>query len=219
MKTNLKFLTIILMAFAHHFAAQNFTATLFYLDGATRKGKADAVLNGETKLLFKDDDTQKKEKIKVQLLDKVEYTDKKTGEIITLELKEFNYYQGSENEKTEYNWMRKISSGDISTYVSDSYDGGIKNNGYYYTVTPSTLTNYFFQYKNDKPTMIYFINSTWTPNKKNIVKRHVKNFFKDKCPQLVTDFESENLEIKDHKVSVLLEYYEKNCNSNQNTTK
>lgn len=216
---NLKFFIVLLLFFASHFEAQKYTATLYFLDGTTKKGKADGVQNNEPKLLFKDDDTQKKEKIKVQLLEKVDYRDPKTDEIMTLELKEFNYYQGSDNPKTEYNWMRKISSGDISMYVTESHDAGVKNNGQNYVVIPSsTITNYFLQYKDEKPAMVYFISSTWTPNKNNIVKRHVKNFFKDKCPKLADDFESEKLEIKDHKVNVLLEYYQKNCNPNQNTT-
>lgn len=211
MKTYFKIITILLLFFAYNYNAQSYTATLYFLDGTIRKGKAEAALNGESKLLFKENDSKKKEKIKVLLLDKIEYLDTKTNEIITLELKEFEYYVFSDKPKTDYNWMRKISSGDISMYVSDSYDGGIKNNIYYITVTPSSLTNYFFQYKDEKPAMVYFINSTWTPNKKSLVKRHVKNFFKDKCPQLADDFENEKLSITDHKVDVLIKYYEENC--------
>ncbi|MBM7417664.1 MULTISPECIES: hypothetical protein [Chryseobacterium] len=211
MKTYFKIISILLLFSVYSFNAQKYDATLYFLDGTIKNGKADAALNGESKLLFKENNSNKKEKIKVQLLDKVEYLDTKTGETITLELKEFNYYVFSDNPKTEYNWMRKISSGDISVYVSDSFDGGIRNNIYYITVTPSMLTNYFFQYKDEKPAMVYFINSTWTPNKKSLVKRHVKNFFKDKCPQLVNDFESEKLQITDHKIDALIKYYEENC--------
>ncbi|MGO4708092.1 hypothetical protein AB4Y90_03025 [Chryseobacterium sp. 2TAF14] len=211
MKINFKIITILFLLFAYNLEAQIFIAKLHFLDGTVRSGKADAALNGESKLLFKENGSKKKEKIKVQLLDKIEYLDTKTNETITLELKEFIYYVFSDKPKTEYIWMRKISDGVISTYVSDSFDGGIRNNIYYITVTPSMLTNYFFQYKNEKPVMVYFINSTWTPNKKSLVKRHVKNFFKDKCPQLVSDFESGKLQITDHKVDVLIKYYEENC--------
>lgn len=211
MNNYFKIITILTLFLSSIFHAQDYTATIYLKNGSVKKGKANAAINGETKLAFKEENSTKKEKIDVMTIDKVEYLDPKTNETITLEFKEFIYYVFSDKPKTEYNWMRKLSSGDISLYVSDSYDPGLKSNGYYYTSTPSNLTNYFFQYKDEKPAMIYFINSTWTPNKKSLVKKHVKNFFQNLCPELVNDFENENIVIKDHKVDVLIKYYEEKC--------
>lgn len=53
----------------------------------------------------------------------------------------------------------------------------------------------------------------WTPNKKQIVRRQVKNFFTDICPQLVSDFNDGKIEIKNNEVKVLIDYYEKNCST------
>lgn len=71
-----------------HVKAQQFDATLYFLDGSKRTGKADMVSNEENKLAFIENGSKKKEKTKTNLLDKVEYINPKNNETITAELKE-----------------------------------------------------------------------------------------------------------------------------------
>lgn len=191
--------------------AQQFDATLYFLDGSKRTGKADMVSNEEPKLAFIENGS-KKEKIKATLLDKVEYTNLSNNQSVTVEFKEFTYYFLSDKPKTGYCWMNKINSGEISTYVAYAFDGGV-NNGYHYTVTPSSHEYFFFQYKNEKPQEIYINNSIWTLNKKQMLRRQVKNFFKDKCPKLVSDFEAEKIVIKNNNPEALRKYYNENCST------
>lgn len=193
--------------------AQQFDATLYFLDGSKRTGKADMVSNEEPKLAFIENGSKKKEKIKATLLDKVEYTNLSNNRSVTVEFKEFTYYFLSDKPKTGYGWMNKINSGEISTYVAYAFDGGV-NNGYHYTVTPSSHEYFFFQYKNEKPQEIYINNSIWTLNKKQMLRRQVKNFFKDKCPKLVRDFEAEKIVIKNNNPEALRQYYNENCSTN-----
>ncbi|MFY7813558.1 MAG: hypothetical protein ACOVRK_00065, partial [Chryseobacterium taeanense] len=83
----------------------------------------------------------------------------------------------------------------------------------HYTVTPSSHEYFLFQYKDEKPQIIYINNSILTLNKKQMLRRMVKNFFKDKCPKLVSDFEVEKIVIKNNNPEVLRQYYEKNCST------
>lgn len=202
------FLTI---SVSFYIKAQQFDATLYFLDGSKRTGKADMVSNEEPKLAFIENGS-KKEKIKATLLDKVEYTNLSNNQSVTVEFKEFTYYFLSDKPKTGYCWMNKINSGEISTYVAYAFDGGV-NNGYHYTVTPSSHEYFFFQYKNEKPQEIYINNSIWTLNKKQMLRRQVKNFFKDKCPKLVSDFEAEKIVIKNNNPEALRKYYNENCST------
>lgn len=206
----------LMMIFSVSLSGQAFDATLYFLDGSKRIGKADMVSNEEPKLAFIENGSKKKEKIKANLLDKVEYINPKNNEPVIVELREFIYYFLSDKPKSNFGWIKKIStSGDISTYVGYSYDAGVRD-AYHYTVKPSELYNFFFQYKDEKPHLIYFDNSIWTPNKKQIVKRQVKNFFTTICPKLVSDFNNDRIEIKNNEVKVLIDYYEKNCSSTNN---
>lgn len=142
-----KLLTVLIVAVSFNIKAQEFDATLYFLDGSKRTGKADLVSNGETKLAFIENGFKKKEKIKVDLLDKVEYISLNNNQSVTAEYKECIYYFLSDKPKSDYGWIRKIStSGDISTYVGYSYDAGVRN-VYYYPVKSSELYNFFFQYK------------------------------------------------------------------------
>lgn len=210
----IQLLAFIVISVTFNTKAQQFDATLYFLDGSKRTGKADMVSNEETKLAFIENGSKKKEKIKTNLLDKVEYINPKNNQPLTVEYRELIYYFLSDKPKSNYGWIKKISiSGDISTYVGYSYDAGVRN-AYYYSVKPSELYNFFFQYKNEKPHLIYFDNSMWTPNKKQIVKRQVKNFFINICPKLVSDFEAEKIVIKNNNPEVLRQYYEKNCSTN-----
>lgn len=206
----------LMIIFSVSLTAQAFDATLYFLDGSKRTGKVDMVSNEEPKLAFIENGSKRKEKIKANLLDKVEYINPKNNEPVIVELREFIYYFLSDKPKSNFGWIKKIStSGDISTYVGYSYDAGVRD-AYHYTVKPSELYNFFFQYKDEKPHLIYFDNNTWTPNKKQIVKRQVKNFFTTICPKLVSDFNNDRIEIKNNEVKVLIDYYEKNCSSTNN---
>lgn len=209
----IKLLFFLAITSSFNVKAQQFDATLYFLDGSKRTGKADMVSNEETKLAFIENGSKKKEKIKTNLLDKVEYMNPKNNETITAELKECVYFFLSDKPKTTFCWMKKINSGEISTYVAYAYDGGV-NNGYHYSVTPSSHEYFFFQYKNEKPQVIYINNSIPTLNKKQMLRRQIRNFFKDKCPQLVSDFEAEKIVIRNNNPEVLRQYYEKNCSTN-----
>lgn len=207
-----KLLTALVVTFSLNIKAQQFDATLYFLDGSKRTGKADMVSNQETKLAFIENGSKKKEKIKVNLLDKVEYINPENKQSVTAEYKEYIYYFLSDKPKTGYCWMNKIDSGEISTYVAYAFDSGA-HNGYHYTVTPSSHEYFLFQYKDEKPQIIYINNSILTLNKKQMLRRMVKNFFKDKCPKLVSDFEVEKIVIKNNNPEVLRQYYEKNCST------
>ena len=209
----IKLLFFLAITGSYNVKAQQFNATLYFLDGSKRTGKADMVSNEETKLAFIENGSKKKEKIKTNLLDKVEYINPKNNDTITVELKECVYFFLSDKPKTTFCWMKKINSGEISTYVAYAYDGGV-NNGYHYSVTPSSHEYFFFQYKNEKPQVIYTNNSIPTLNKKQMLRRQVKNFFTNICPQLVNDFEAQKIVIKNNNPEVLRQYYEKNCSTN-----
>jgi hypothetical protein len=218
MSKTIRILSVLILFFAIYAKAQKkYEATLYFLDGSRKSGKLTEVMDRDSKLIFIENGSKKREKIKAKSLDKVEYINpENSDEPITVELRECVFYT-SKTPQTEYCWIKKIHNGEVSAYITYGYDGGIRN-AYHYTVTPSYLVNVFFQYKNEKPQLIYFHNSTWTPNKKKIIKRHVHNFFKDICPKLVSDFEEDKIDMKTN-TGVLMEYYEKNCNSNQNTSK
>lgn len=210
----IKLLLVLAITGSFTVKAQQSDATLYFLDGSKRIGKADIVSNEENKLAFIENGSKKKEKIKVSLLDKVEYINPKNNLPVTAEYRELIYYFLSDKPKSDYGWIRKIStSGEISTYIAYSYDGGVRDS-YLYIVKPSELTNFFFQYKNEKPHLIYFDNSMWTPNKKQVMRRLIKNFFTDICPKLVSDFNDGKIQIKNNDVKVLIDYYEKNCRTN-----
>jgi predicted GTPase len=206
----LKLFLFLAITNSFHVKAQQFDATLYFLDGSKRIGKADMVSNEENKLAFIENGSKKKEKIKVDLLDKVEYINPKNNETVTAELKEYIYFFLSDKPKTNFCWMKKINSGEISTYVAFAFDGGVTR-GYHYTVTPSSHEYFFFQYKNEKPQVIYINNSIPTLNKKQMLRRQIRNFFKDKCPELVNNFEEEKIVIKNNNPEALRLYYEKNC--------
>ncbi|WP_294237394.1 MULTISPECIES: hypothetical protein [Chryseobacterium] len=207
-----KLLTVLVVTVSLNIKAQKFDAVLYFLDGSKKTGKADMVSNEETKLAFIENGSKKKEKIKIYLLDKVEYINLNNNQSVTVEFKEFTYYFLSDKPKTGYCWMKKINSGEISTYVAYAFDGGV-NNGYHYTVTPSSHEYFFFQYKNEKPQEIYINNSIWTLNKKQMLRRMVRNFFKDKCPKLVSDLEAEKIVITNNNPEALRQYYNENCST------
>lgn len=210
----IRLIVFLIVIFSLHLHAQTYDATLFYLDGTKRSGKAAIVNNEEPKLLFIENDSKKKEKINVKLLDKVEYINPKNNQPVTAVLKEYTYYFLSEKPKTQYSWMSKIYTDEnFSMYTAYAYDGGIMH-GNHYTSVPSSLVNYFLQYKDEKPQLIYFNTNLPTINKNKILKRHIRKFFNDKCPELVSDFEAEKIVIKNNNPQILIEYYDKNCSTN-----
>lgn len=209
-----KLLTVLVVTISFNIKAQQFDATLYFLDGSQRTGKADMVSNEEPKLAFIENGSKKKEKIKINLLDKVEYINPENNQPVTAELKEYTYYFLSEKPKTQYCWMGKVyADGNFIMYTAYAYDGGIMHNNYY-TSVPSSVVNYFLQYKNEKPQLIYFDTSILTINKNKILKRHIRKFFSEKCPQLVHDFEEGKIGIKNNNPKILIEYYNKNCSTN-----
>ncbi|MFY7843990.1 hypothetical protein [Chryseobacterium gambrini] len=112
----IQLLAFILISVSFNTKAQQFDATLYFLDGSKRTGKADMVSNEETKLVFIENGSKKKEKIKMNLLDKVEYINPKNNQPLTVEYRELIYYFLSDKPKSNYGWIKKTSiSGDIST--------------------------------------------------------------------------------------------------------
>lgn len=209
-----KLLTVLVVTISFNVKAQQFDATLYFLDGSQRTGKADMVSNEEPKLAFIENGSKKKEKIKINVLDKVEYINPENNQSVTAELKEYTYYFLSEKPKAQYCWMGKVYTDENFTmYTAYGYDGGIMS-GNHYTSVPSSVVNFFLQYKNEKPQLIYFDTSILTINKNKILKRHIRKFFSDKCPQLVHDFEEEKIKIKNNNPEILIEYYNKNCSTN-----
>jgi hypothetical protein len=209
-----RLLTVLVVTISFNIKAQQFDATLYFLDGSQRTGKADMVSNEEPKLAFIENGSKKKEKIKVNLLDKVEYINPKNNQSVTAELKEYTYYFLSEKPSTQYCWMSKVYADEnFSMYTAYAYDGGIMHDNHY-TSVPSSVVNYFLQYKNEKPQLIYFNTSILTINKNKILKRHIRKFFSDKCPQLVHDFEEGKIKIKNNNPEILIEYYNENCSTN-----
>lgn len=209
-----KLLTVLVVTISFNLKAQQFDATLYFLDGSQRTGKADMVSNEEPKLAFIENGSKKKEKIKINLLDKVEYINPENNQSVTAELKEYTYYFLSEKPKTQYCWMGKVYTDENFTmYNAYGYDGGIMS-GNHYTSVPASVVNYFLQYKNEKPQLIYFDTSILTINKNKILKRHIRKFFSDKCPQLVHDFEEGKIKIKNNNPEILIEYYNENCSTN-----
>lgn len=209
-----KLLTVLVVTISFNIKAQQFDATLYFLDGSQRTGKADMVSNEEPKLAFIENGSKKKEKIKINLLDKVEYINPENNQSVTAELKEYTYYFLSEKPKTQYCWMGKVYTDEnFIMYTAYGYDGGIMS-GNHYTSVPSSVVNYFLQYKNEKPQLIYFDTSILTINKNKILKRHIRKFFSDKCPQLVHDFEEGKIKIKNNNPEILIEYYNENCSTN-----
>lgn len=192
--------------------AQKYEATLYYLDGSKRNGKAEAVLNGEPKLAFIENGQSQREKVRVEELEKVEYHNK--SESVTVERKEFIYHMGNRKPKSDFNWMTKIHAGEVSVYTSSSYDPGVNFN-MEYRVTPTNVKDYFFQYKNEKPELIYFISSDMVLNKKEIIANFVKYFFENKCPDLVANFNRNKIKLNGNPMP-LIKYYEEHCSNIKN---
>lgn len=203
-----KFTIIFFIILYSFIKAQSYDATLYYLDGSTKTGKADAVINGEPKLNFIENGQSKKEKIKVENLEKVEYHNK-NNESVIVERKEFLYHMGDSKPKSDFNWMIKIHSGEVSVYTSSGTDPGVSIN-MQYRITPTYVRDYFFQYKDEKPELIYFVSTDMVLNKKKIISNFIKHFFEEICPNLVTAYNNGKIRFKDNPMP-LINYYEKNC--------
>ncbi|SHK32755.1 hypothetical protein [Epilithonimonas mollis] len=190
---------------------QKYDVIVYLKNGSVKKGKGDYVDNGESKMKFIEDSQSKKERIKYDDIEKVEYHDNKTNEPFVLERKETSYKRGSGKPVTEVAWLNKTrTSGDISAYVTKSYSDGYTNMSTGNTMTASTFIGFYFQYKDKMPEMIYFNSSDNYLTKKKWVGNFIENFFKDLCPNMANDFRNGKIKLKED-ASPLLDYYEKNC--------
>jgi hypothetical protein len=210
MSKYIKIFSICFIVFSLSIKAQKYDATLYFSNGTKKEGKTDAVINGEPKLGFIENGQSKKEKIKVENLEKVEYHNENKESVI-VERKEFLYYMGDRKPKSDYNWMIKIHSGEVSVYTSSGFDPGVSFN-MQYRITPTTVRDYFFQYKNEKPELIYFISSDLVLNKKKVISNFIKHFFEEICPNLVTNYNNNKIRFKDNPMP-LVTFYEKNCST------
>ncbi len=72
---------------------KNNEATLYFLDGSRKSGKLTEVMDRDSKLIFIENGSKKREKIKAKSLDKVEYINpENSDEPITVELRECVFY-------------------------------------------------------------------------------------------------------------------------------
>lgn len=181
----------------------------FYLkNGKVLTGKADMILNSETKVKFKDNETNKTEKIKFEELSKVEYFENGSDVPVTFERMEMVWRKGK--PKIESVWLKKIEDGSVKYYISKNFYDGYTSMSTGNTMTPTTFTSYYFQYENQKPELIYYlIDKSYVKNRKEILG-YIEPFFKNTCPALIQAY-------KDGKIKLaatpqpLLDYYKQNC--------
>lgn len=203
-KTSLLFFSLISTLL---FSQKN-DATLYFKSGKVLRGKADMILNSETKVLFKDSQQNRTEKVKFDDLNKIEYFEKGSETPIAFERKEVIWRKGK--PKLENVWLSKLDEGEITYYISKNFYDGYTNMSTGNTMTPTTFTSYFFQYQNQKPELIYYlIDKRGVKNEKEILG-YLEPFFKNTCPQLIEEYKSGKLKmIKDPKP--LLDFYNQNC--------
>lgn len=205
MTKNLLFLFLSISALS--FAQKN-DAKLYFKNGQVRTGKADMVLNSETKVRFKGSEGSKTEKIKFDDLSKIEYFESASDNPIIFERREIIWRKGK--PRLENVWLSKIDDGEIKYYISKNFYDGSTNMSTGNTMTPTTFTSYYFQYQDQKPEMIYYlIDKRGVKNQKEILG-YLDPFFKNICPNLIQEYKNGNLKlIKDPKP--LLDYYNQNC--------
>ena len=203
-----KTLVLFFFTVSTFFLSQKNEAKLYFKNGKVLTGKADIILNSETKVRFKDSKDNKTEKIKFDDLNKIEYFENGSDTPITFERKEVIWRKGK--PKIENVWLSKLDDGEIKYYISKNFYDGYSNMSTGNTMTPTTFTSYFFQYQNQKPELIYYlIDKRGVKNEKEILG-YLEPFFRNTCPQLIEEYKSGKIKLtKDPKP--LLDFYNQNC--------
>lgn len=189
-------------------SGQKNDAKFYFKNGKVLTGKADIILNSETKVKFKDAETNKTEKIKFEDLSKIEYFE--SGGDLPIIFERMEIIWRKRKPKIEGVWLKKIEDGSIKYYISKNFYDGYTNMSTTNTMTPTTFTSYFFQYENQKPELIYYlIDRSYVKNKKEILG-YIEPFFKNSCPTLIQAYKDGQIKLANDP-KPLLDYYKQNC--------
>lgn len=190
------------------FFAQKNEAKLYFKNGQVLSGKADMILNSETKVRFKDSEGNKTEKIKFDDLNKIEYFENGSDIPVTFERSDIIWRKGK--PKLENVWLSKMEDGEVKYYISKNFYDGYTNMSTGNTMTPTTFTSYYFQYQNQKPELIYYlIDKRGVKNEKEILG-YLEPFFKNICLNLIQEYKNGRLKLTNDP-KPLLDYYNQKC--------
>lgn len=201
-----KLIPLVMLFIAQISFAQYYKAEVTLSNGSVKSGYAEPVTTDKSSINFKTTLDGKKEKLELKNLQKVNYTDEKTGK--TAEVERLTASQGKMSSEA---FLYLVYKGEVSVYAQSQnfYDRTM------YTNIPisSSETSYFFRYKDEKKATLISMNFGGpgiVVGGKSITKKGIKEFFSDKCPKLVTAYENEEIKFKKD-VFVFVDYYEKNC--------
>lgn len=195
---------------------QEYNATIYFEDGTSKKGTANIIKSGLKKINFKENRSSKIETIETESLKKIEYYDAKTNDTAIFERRDIigGYKKNGKIPKINKLWIQKLTQvGDITMYARlPSSAQGHYNMGTGNIFTPTTVNAWFFQYKDNLPTLIFFLIDGSPMGVKN-QNLWIALYFNELCPNLVKDHREKKIKLSDTPVP-LLEYYEKNCTQN-----
>lgn len=201
-----KLIPLVMLFIAQISFAQYYKAEVTLSNGSVKSGYAEPVTTDKSSINFKSTLDGKKEKLELKNLQKINYTDEKTGK--NAEVERLTAFQGKMSTEV---FLYLIYKGDVSVYA--------QSHSFYertmYTNIPisSSETSYFFRYKDEKKATLISMNFGGpgiVVGGKSITKKGIKEFFSDKCPKLITAYENEEIKFKKD-VFVFVDYYEKNC--------
>lgn len=188
--------------------AQYYKAEITLNGGTVKSGFAEPVNTEKSNINFKETLDGKKEKLDLKNLEMVHYYDEKSGKEMIAE--KLNATQGNYSTPA---FLYLIYKGEVSVYAqtSDFYDQSAFNNT---SIKRSEDTSFFFRYKDEKKATLItmkFEGGLVVPiGLKSFTKKGINDFFKDKCPQLVSAFDNGEIKFKKD-VFVFIDYYEKKC--------
>jgi hypothetical protein len=189
-------------------------AILYMEDGTKKKGLAEMVESGDSKVNFKTDEKAKKEKILSADIKKIEYTDEANNEYLAekLYLTSANAFSGKFSKSKEKKWFYIIYDRDIKIGCID-FAGTIRYNPSKGTSSGQfgDTTYYFGKKKGDELYFGYLQSGAGlaihTQTGSNI-KKMAKEAFAS-CPKLVAAIEKEDFKTKTA-LDQLIALFEKN---------
>lgn len=129
--------------------AQSYPVTIYFEDGSIKKGESGNFQVGIKKINFKENNTDKIEKIEIKKLKKLEYDSDNIQNALAYEKFDLisGYRKNGEPIISKDIWLLKIYSGKISVYTKDIYYPGFRNMISGATFTPTEIHSFFLNMK------------------------------------------------------------------------
>lgn len=191
---------VVALFFVSATQAQFVKAVLYMQDGSKKSGLAEMVGSDDSKVGFKTDENEKKEKIESVDLKKIEYTDSENKKYVAESLYAItaNVFTGKFSKSKKKNWFyiiydKEVKIGKISsagTFRSNA--AGTSN----VSISPST-TYYFGMKKADGLVFGYFTstNTAGAVGTDSLLRKMANEAFVA-CPKLIAAIEKENFKLK-----------------------